>query len=112
MLKIDTLENELAHHIIYYSNGNKQYESWWLKNKPLCAHKNDAPAHIEYDKNGKIEGEFYYQYGKLHRENGSAYITYKKDGSVKVARYYLNGNKVRKSVVDKLILIKKLSGVE
>ena len=61
----------------------------WLLNDKL--HREDGPAWIEYDKNGKVVEERWYLNGIRHRENGPAYIKYK-GGAVLQEQWVINGD--------------------
>jgi len=52
----------------------------YYKNKVTNWHRDDGPAYIEYDKNGKIMIEEWCQNDKIHRIGGPAYIEYDKNG--------------------------------
>ena len=71
----------------YYSNGQIQYEYYYLNNK---LHRVDGPAYISYYQDGKIYSEHYFLNGKHHREDGPAFIRYYQDGKIAAEHYYLD----------------------
>ena len=76
--------------IVYYSNGNKQTESWFRYDK---RHSKNTPAIIKYCINGDKHWESWYQNNKLHRLDGPAYIDY----VLNIGKYYyLNGERLTK----------------
>ncbi len=54
-------------------------------------HREDGPAVIEYDAEGKLKRETYYSNGSIHSEDGPALIDYYENNGVKREAYYIGG---------------------
>jgi len=61
----------------------------------LTYHREDGPAYIRYNHNGKVAYEAYYIHGKRHRLDGPAYIEYDGNCNVVVASYWINDKRNR-----------------
>ena len=71
---------------IYYDNGQKKYERWYLNGK---RHREDGPALQYFHSNGQKRYEYWYLRGKFHREDGPALQTWLKNGE-KIYGWFLN----------------------
>ena len=91
MKHLKTYENLNQEPVITYysSNGQKQYEEYYLNGK---WHREDGPAIQSWWENGQKESEFYYLNGKRHREDGPAYQGWYENGQKESEIYYLNYN--------------------
>ena len=56
-------------------------------------HRDDGPASVECNKQGKPVKEMWYSYGQLHRIGGPAVIKYDDNGKVIYQRFYVDGKK-------------------
>lgn len=81
-----------------YKSGSIKYIKHYLHGK---LHNDKGPAHIRYDKQGKIILEEYYILGKLSRLFAPAKIKHKENGEVKLSYYYkgLRHNKYGPAVI-------------
>jgi hypothetical protein len=73
--------------IIYYPDGTKQWEHWFLNGE---SHRVGGPADLLW-KEGYLGYEAWKQHGRFHRENGPATTTYTKLGTGLMKKWYLNG---------------------
>ena len=76
----------MEHKIEYYSNGNKQVESYYENGE---FHNLNGPARIWYYENGNKTYEVYWINGKHHNLNGPAIIWYFENGNKQYEQYYL-----------------------
>ena len=86
---IDTISGKELIRELYYQQDNTNYrtgEYYTTINGKF--HREDGPAVIHYNKNGKIEQECYYLRDQLHRSNGPAIIDYNEDGSIIEKLYF------------------------
>ena len=77
--------------IIYYPNGNKQHELWYINGS---RHREDGPAYIWYYETGQVKRESWYFNGQYHRADGAALIEYYKSGIMK--EYWFINSKVHR----------------
>jgi len=70
-LEYDCYGKRIAH-FLNVSNDKIEYE-WWFKNEPINWHRDDGPAVIRYNEQGKKEYKAWYVNGKFikskHYEN-------------------------------------------
>jgi hypothetical protein len=62
----------------------------WV-NEAGVLHREDGPAHIQYNCDGSIKWEQFCVNGRIHRESGPADIFYYSDGSVRSEFFYIKG---------------------
>lgn len=58
-------------------------------------HRDDGPAYIKRDSEGRVIEERWYRNGRLHREDGASLITYMLNGHVDSEHWYRNGERHR-----------------
>ena len=83
--------NKLDHDIIYYPNGNKKQERYYLNNK---LHNEYGPAIIGYLPTGNKWYEHYYLNGNFHNKHGPAYISYNNLGNKTYESYHFHGKTI------------------
>ena len=92
---IDTISNKELKREIYFYNNDKVIENESYSLNKLY-HREDGPATIDYDENGKKKKETYWLNGKLHRVGNPAIIHYYESGKMGICIYLLN-NKFHRS---------------
>lgn len=76
--------------VSYYPN--KQVNKVRYFNSDGDHHREDGPAQLWYQENGKIYQEIYQKNGQLHREDGPAVIYYEEDGtSIHHIQHWIDG---------------------
>lgn len=66
-------------------------------------HRDDGPAVIWYDINGKKEMEKWMKHGMLHRLDGPAWVYYYEDGSLASVDYFINDKEYTKEEYEQYI---------
>jgi hypothetical protein len=82
--------------IIYWDNGNIQYDEWRLEEDGVTYHREDGPADVWHYYNGTIEEEHWIVRGFSHREDGPAFISYNEDGSIIRKDWWYKNNRILK----------------
>lgn len=76
--------NPFVFDYLFVKSHNKQYYIYCN-----LFHRTDGPAIVEYDNNGDVKYEYYFQYGKKHNENGPAYI-HRHDKIIRYEKWIIN----------------------
>ena len=78
-----------------YYPDGKIEEEWWYLGGKM--HREDGPAKIRYYPDGIVEYERWYLNNEMHRVDGPAWIEYREDGSVEYENWFLNDVKITKA---------------
>lgn len=84
------------------TNKPKRYKSAELYRIHGDMHREDGPARIEYNSQGLIREEQWFQKGRLHNEFGPARKSYRK-GELQNTKFYLKGTQYNELHLDRFI---------
>ena len=73
----------------YHDNGIIYSETYYNENNEY--HREDGPAIIKYDSNGKLGSKEYWEHGKRHRKNGPAIELYNNEEELLYFEFFING---------------------
>lgn len=76
--------------VVYFKNGKIKSRIWSINSVYNYHRKNDRPAFIEYNEDGKIISQSWYKNGKLYRKNNPAIIIYNNIGVIIKQEWYEN----------------------
>lgn len=83
----------------YYHDMDKKRIAKELYTVNGILHREDGPASISYDWEGKVQHERWYKNGKQHRLDGPSYI----DHSSNYKKYHINGVEYTKKQFDEYV---------
>lgn len=72
----------------YYGHSGTKVEKYY---DGILLHREDGPATVWYDRDGRILQEYYYQLDELHRLDGPATIRYNENGDIAHQSYWIRG---------------------